>query len=53
MSKQENNIEKVCLFCENKFLTNKKHKGGGFCSMHLSRLLRNGNPHISKYNRGN
>ncbi len=32
---------------------NKKHKGKGFCSMHLSRLIRNGNPHLSKYNRGN
>lgn len=31
----------------------KKHKGLGFCSMHLSRLTRNGSPHISKYNRGN
>ena len=30
----------------------KKHKGGGFCAMHLSRLIRNGNPHLSKYNRG-
>jgi hypothetical protein len=29
----------------------KKHKGKGFCSMHLSRLERNGNPHVSKYNR--
>lgn len=31
----------------------KKHKSHGFCSMHLNRLIENGNPHISKYNRGN
>jgi hypothetical protein len=31
----------------------KEHKGKGFCSMHLSRLVRNGSPNISKYNRGN
>jgi hypothetical protein len=29
-----------------------KHRSGGFCSKHFYRLVRNGNPHISKYNRG-
>lgn len=30
----------------------KKHKSNGFCSMHLDRLLKNGNPHITLIKRG-
>jgi hypothetical protein len=54
MNQSQHAIEHFTKFTECSLKgCDRKHKGHGFCSLHLQRLISCGNPHLTKYNRGN